>query len=233
MRHDLSETGTTIPPPDRDFSFELQHLDGRLALKALHHPGYGAVSADWTTPEVRRRIAGGKRQLLGKAVGLARHPQPRLLDATGGLGRDAFVLAALGAHVTVAERHPTVAALLADARRRALGDPVAAAAAGRLEIACADARILMGPAPRFDVIYLDPMYPERGKAALARKELQLLRELTGGDADAAELLAPALANASRRVVVKRPVKAPPLDHREPTLAFAGSQARFDVYLIGG
>lgn len=235
MRHDLAETGTKIPTPDRDFSFALQDNEGRLALKALHHPGYGAISADWTTPEVRRRIAGGKRQLLGKAVGLQRHPQPRLLDATGGLGRDAFVLAALGAHVTVAERHPTLAALLADARRRALADPLAAEAAGRLEITCADARILMAPAPapRFDVIYLDPMYPERGKAALARKELQLLRELTGGDADAAELLAPALANASRRVVVKRPVKAPALDHREPNLAFAGSQARFDVYLIGG
>lgn len=168
-------------------------------------------------------------------MGLAKHPAPSVLDATGGLGRDAFVLAALGARVTVAERNDTVAALLADARRRALADPVAAAAAGRLEIVCADARILMGPAPapRFDVIYLDPMYPERGKAALARKELQLLRELTGGDEDAGELLAPALANARRRVVVKRPLKAPPLAGRTPPLAFAGTQARFDVYLIGG
>lgn len=222
-------------PPRRGFSFALRNAGGRLELAALHHPGYGAVSADWTGAEIRRRIAGGKRQLLGKAVGLAKHPAPSVLDATGGLGRDAFVLAALGARVTVAERNATVAALLADARRRALADPDASVAAGRLEIVCADARILMGPvpAPRFDVIYLDPMYPERGKAALARKELQLLRELTGGDDDAAELLAPALANARRRVVVKRPLKAPPLAGRTPPLAFAGTQARFDVYLIGG
>lgn len=186
-------------------------------------------------------MAGGKRQLLGKAVGLARMPAPRILDATGGLGRDAFVLASLGASVVVAERNPTVAALLADARLRALADPVAAAAAARIEIVAADARNLMdlppgavigGPAgERFDVICLDPMYPDRGKHALARKELQLLRELAGPDEDADALLAPALANARRRVVVKRPLKAPPLAGREPSLAFAGTQARFDVYLV--
>jgi 16S rRNA (guanine1516-N2)-methyltransferase len=189
---------------------------------------------------VRRRIAGGKRQLLGRAVGLVRHPAPRILDATGGLGRDAFVLASLGATVVVAERNVTIAALLADARIRALADPAAATAAARIEIVAADARNLLAPPPalagapageRFDVVYLDPMYPERGRHALARKELQLLRELAGPDADADALLAPALANARRRVVVKRPLKASPLAGREPSLAFAGTQARFDVYLV--
>ena len=174
-------------------------------------------------------------------MGLAKLPQPRVLDATAGLGRDAFVLASLGAHVTLVERNEMVAALLADARRRAALDPVAAAAAARTEIVCADARSLLGPpssasvggpaGERFDVVYLDPMYPDRGKSALAGKELQLLRELAGPDDDADELLGPALANARRRVVVKRPLKAPPLAGRKPALAFAGTQARFDVYLV--
>lgn len=193
------------------------------------------MSADWTTPEIRRRIAGGKRQLLGKAAGLAKVAAPRILDATAGLGRDAFVLAALGARVTLAERNPTVAALLADARQRALADPATAAAASRTDIACADGRNLMGAPARaadgpYDVIYLDPMYPDRGKAALASKELQFLRELTLGEDDADALLAPALANAARRVVVKRPLAAPPLAGRAPSLEFSGTQARFDVYL---
>ena len=180
---------------------------------------------------MRRRVAGGERQLLGKAVGLGKVPDPKVLDATAGLGRDAFVLAALGARVTLCERHPTIAALLADARLRALADPGTAAAAARTEIVCADARNLLPPADgtRFDVIYLDPMYPERNKA-LAKKELQLLRELTGGDPDADELLA--LANARRRVVVKRPKSAPALAGREPSLSLTGTQARFDVYLAG-
>ena len=223
------------------FSFALRRTGDRLELAAGHHPDYGPICADWTTAEIRRRIAGGKRQLLGKAVGLARLAQPRVLDATAGLGRDAFVLASLGAQVTLVERNATVAALLADARLRALADPVTAAAAARTAIVGADARNLLALPPsavagglageRFDVIYLDPMYPDRGKSALAKKELQLLRELAGPDDDAAELLEPALANARRRVVVKRPLRAPPLARREPSLAFAGSQARFDVYLV--
>jgi 16S rRNA (guanine1516-N2)-methyltransferase len=212
--------------------FELREEHGRLELVARHHPRYGAICADWTCADQRRRIQGGRRQLLARAAGLHRDPSPEVLDATAGLGRDAFTLAALGARVTLAERNPTVAALLADARRRALADPAARDAAQRTEIVCADASTLVGPPPvrRYDVIYLDPMYPGRGKAALAAKELQLLRELTGGDPDADALLEPALANARRRVVVKRPLKAPPLAGRAPALALAGTQARFDIYL---
>lgn len=179
---------------------------------------------------MQRRARAGRRQLLARAVGLHKERGLTVLDATAGLGRDGFTLAALGARVTLAERHPTVAALLEDARERALRDPATAEAAGRIDIVHADARKLMGPPARFDVIYLDPMYPDRGKAALAGKELQLLRELTGGDADADALLE--AAHARRRVVVKRPRTAPPLAGRPPSLALAGTQARFDIYLTG-
>ncbi|MGH8443138.1 MAG: class I SAM-dependent methyltransferase [Nevskiaceae bacterium] len=206
----------------------MQRRDGRLELAALHHPGYGAICADWNSPEVRRRVQGGRRQLLARAVGLHRTRDVRVLDATAGLGRDAFTLAALGARVTLAERNATIASLLADARERALADPATAEAASRTEIVCVDARKLMGPAAEFDVVYLDPMYPERGKTALAKKEMQLLRELTGGDPDADALLA--AASARRRIVVKRPRAAPPLAGREPSLALTGTQARFDIYL---
>lgn len=153
-----------------------------------------------------------------------------MLDATAGLGRDGFTLAALGAQVTLAERNPTLATLLTDARQRALADPATAEAAARTDVICLDARKLMAAPATFDVVYLDPMYPGRGKTALAKKEMQLLRELTGGDADADGLLL--AANARRRVVVKRPSSAPPLAGREPSFALAGTQARFDVYLSG-
>jgi 16S rRNA (guanine1516-N2)-methyltransferase len=175
-------------------------------------------------------VRAGRKQLLARAVGLHRERDLAILDATAGLGRDAFTLAALGARLTLAERHPTVVALLEDARTRALQDPATADAAARLQIVHADGRKLMGPPARFDVVYLDPMYPERGKAALAKKELQVLRELTGGDADADALLE--AANARRRVVVKRPLSAPPLAGRKPSLALSGTQARFDIYLSG-
>ena len=210
------------------FSFVLREIAGRLELSALHHPGYGAICADWATPEVQRRVAAGRRQLLARAVGLHKMRGLRILDATAGLGRDGYILAALGAHLTLVERHPSIAALLADAHRRALTNPATCEAAARLTLAAADSRTLFEQ--KWDVIYLDPMYPASGKTALAKKELQLLRELTGGDHDADSLLDAALANAQQRIVVKRPLKAPPLALRQPSLSLAGSQLRFDIYL---
>ncbi len=216
----------------RGFSFALRETAGRLELIALHHPGYGAICADWTTPELRRRVAAGRRQLLARAAGLHQQRDLRVLDATGGLGRDGYTLAALGAQITLAERHPSIAALLADAHRRALADPATAEAAAHITLATADARELFerNGGVSYDVIYLDPMFPGHGKTALAKKELQVLRELTGGDADADALLEPARRSARLRVVVKRPLKAPWLALTEPAFSLFGTQARFDIYL---
>lgn len=199
-----------------------------LQLRAGHHPGWGPIRADWTGAELRRRIGAGRGQLLGRATGVNRHDGLAILDATAGLGRDGFTLAALGARVTLAERNPLVLALLEDARQRALRDPDTAAAAQRVTLVHGESRAAM--AQGWDVIYLDPMYPGHNKAALAKKELQVLRELTGGDPDADALLAPARAHARLRVAVKRPLKAPPLAGCEPHHRLPGSQARFDVYL---
>lgn len=217
-------------PAPAGIRFSLDSRDGRLELTAHHHPDYRPICADWTGSGQQRRLAGGKKQWLVRAVGLSKNPGLRILDATAGLGRDGFTLAFFGAHVTMAERSPMVVALLRDAHRRALLDPAGTEAASRIEIVEADGRTLCGPAsaPSFDVIYLDPMYPDRGKTALAGRELQILRELTGGDPDADELIK--AVNARKRIVVKRPVKAPPLAGREPSLAMTGTQARFDIYL---
>lgn len=235
---------TLTETPDREargFSFVLDvaaGVDRRLELRALHRPNYGAISADWTGPDLARRIAMGRRQPLARALGLHQRkpgvdPPLRVLDATAGLGRDGYTLAALGAVVTLAERHADTCALLADAHRRALAVPSHAAAAACIEVIQADAKSLCADpanAARWDAIYLDPMYPDDGKAALPSKEMQLLRELTGGDADADALLAPARACALRRVVVKRPSKAPWLAGCRPTMAIEGTQLRFDVYV---
>ena len=232
--------------PDREargFSFALEPVAGpdgiaRLSLRALHRPKVGAICADWLSPDVARRIAAGRRQPIARACGLHKPRPPedgslRVLDATAGLGRDGYLLAALGARVSLLERHPSTCALLRDARARALADPRGAAAAGHLEVLEGDAiAVLAEPANRgrWDVVYLDPMYPDDGKTALPSKEMQLLRELTGGDDDADALLAPALACGAARVVIKRPSKAPPLAGIAPDLSLDGTQLRFDVHL---
>lgn len=231
--------------PDREirgYSFVLERESQggieRLSLRALHRPQYGAIHADWLTADVARRIAAGRKQPLGKAIGLHKPRLPEdgplhVLDATAGLGRDGYLMAALGARVTLVERNPTVCALLRDALARVLAEPKSRAIGERIAIVEADAAEFMARADNtaaFDVVHLDPMYPDDGKAALPSKEMQILRDVTGGDADADALLAPARQAAKHRVVVKRPSKAPPLSGVEPSLRFDGTQLRFDVYL---
>ena len=76
------------------------------------------------------------------------------------------------------------------------------------------------------------MYPrEEEKSAKQKKEMQVFRELLGGDEDAEKLFELALTKALKRVVVKRPDDAPEISQtRKPDIVFPGKTIRFDVYL---
>ncbi|WP_372723339.1 class I SAM-dependent methyltransferase, partial [Immundisolibacter sp.] len=142
---------------------------------------------------------------------------------------DAWRLAQAGFTVTAIERQPLVHALLEDALTRA----PRLAGAGSLQAVRADARSVLDklePSAWPEVIYLDPMFPEQGRTALPRRELQLLRELTGDDDNGVELATLARMRATRRVVVKRPLHAPPL-LPSVDVCFKGRAVRFDVYLV--
>jgi 16S rRNA (guanine1516-N2)-methyltransferase len=205
-----------------------------LELRAL--ASEGPVYVDFVGGAVahRRRYGGGRGQEIAKAVGLKKGATPTVLDATAGLGRDAFVLASLGCTVTLVERSPVVAALLADGLERAALDAETAPIAARMRLLCGNAVQIMqhlDEAARPDVVYLDPMYPHRHKSALVKKEMRLFREVVGEDPDADALLPTALAVARQRVVIKRPDYAEPMAGRVPTMSVRTKNHRFDVYVI--
>lgn len=216
-------------PGEAAWGFLLEtDADGTRWLRARHRPHVDRLRADWLGPEQQRRIAGGKKQLLARAVGIGRKQPLRVLDATGGMGRDANTLVMLGAEVTLTERHPLIFALLESARDQwALRHPTFAT---RLNLLHVDAHSLLQADGDWDVVYLDPMYPHRNKAALPGKEMQFFRELTDGDSDADALLPLARARARWRAVVKRPLSAPPLGNCAADQSLRGTQARFDLYL---
>ena len=83
---------------------------------------------------------------------------------------------------------------------------------------------------RPDVVYLDPMYPERRKTAAVKKEMAYFHDLVGSAQDEAELLDAALNTAKKRIVVKRPRLGEFLDGRKPAYQYTGKSTRFDVYL---
>lgn len=213
------------------------------ALEALLLAGSQILSvrADFVEPSVeyRRKHGGGRGEMIAKAVGLKGDYFPRVFDATAGLGGDAFVLASVGCEVRMAERVAVVRALLEDALSRALvwssRDASVASILSRMELVESDSIQYLNTISaddELDVIYMDPMFPERRKTAAVKKEMQVFHRIVGADDDAESLLELSLAKATRRVVVKRPRIAPALSICEPSFVLEGKRNRFDVYMVG-
>lgn len=181
----------------------------------------------------RRRHGGGRQQALAKAIGLKHGATPTVIDATAGLGREAFILANLGCDVQMIERSPIIAALLHDGLQRAQQDfEIGTLITQHLHLIHDDAQhwLCQLPADQYpQIIYLDPMYPPRHKSALVKKEMRLFRQLVGEDLDASQLLDQALICAQRRVVVKRPQWAPSLGNHPPSFNICSENTRFDIY----
>ncbi len=207
----------------------------RLELRSTYKDAPGPVYVDFVGGALGFRTRHGKhsKEPLARAIGVKGRTLPTILDATAGLGRDAFILATLGCRVTLVERSLLVAALLRDGLARALADGTTRAIAERMQLHGGDAATIMDRVAeheRPDVIYLDPMYPHRSKSALVKKEMRVVRALVGEDVDAPQLLEAALRVARKRVVVKRPRPAPALPGIAPSHALLGSTTRFDVYV---
>ncbi|XPE57614.1 class I SAM-dependent methyltransferase [Shigella flexneri] len=152
----------------------------------------------------RRELGGGRGEAVAKAVGVKGGYLPDVVDATAGLGRDAFVLASVGCRVRMLERNPVVAALLDDGLARGYARPgdrpvVAGAATANSPYSLT---ALTDIAPRPQVVYLDPKLPHKQKSALVKKRCVCL--VAGGPGFGSDgLLEPARQLATKRVVVKR------------------------------
>jgi len=240
-------------PPEKNTYF-LVLTDQRLELHQADKKNK-PVFIDFSSKHYQYRLKQGrKNELIAKAVGIKSHEKPSIIDATAGWGEDGFVLANLGCAVTWLERSPVMAALLSDAitplsrSRHPVDDFYTRDPANQMRGVGGEGHEVsfyypqlhytnaisylknLSPTEYPDVIYLDPMFPERQKSALVKKPMRILRELVGDDVDAAELFAVALQRAKKRVVVKRPRLAPAIEGRLPNMSIKGQSSRFDVYL---
>ncbi len=172
------------------------------------------------------------KQPLARAAGIKSGIRPTILDATAGLGADAFVLASLGCAVTMIERSPLIAAILEDGMNRALEhERTKEIIKKRMLLHCGDTiKILESIPETFQSIYLDPMYPHKSGSALNKQAMRTIRNLVGDDTDAGLLLDVALTKAQERVVVKRPKNAPLLSKSKPSHTIVMKNSRFDIYL---
>ena len=179
----------------------------------------------------RLKYGKGRGQNLAKAVGFKFNKNRTIIDATAGLGYDAFILASLGANVTLIERSEKIYDLLkaAISEAKLYGGEISKIV-NRMNLLFGDSKdILPKIAP--EVILIDTMYKERKKSALVKNDMRLVREVVGSDSDHVELINVALNNASKRVVIKQPRYAETLDNiKGCSHQILGKTIRYDVYV---
>ncbi|MFU8823281.1 class I SAM-dependent methyltransferase [Yoonia sp.] len=195
----------------------------------------GELRVDFVEGSVahRLRFGGGRGQDLAKAMGLRAGKTPTIVDATAGLGRDSFLLASLGARVILIERSEQMHELLVQGMKRAAREGGQfREIIGRMTLLKGDALDLIPELPS-EAILIDPMHPERKNSALVKQNLRQVREIVGTDDDAADLVLLAIKHARKRVVLKWPAKADPIEGvKKCTHQIIGKTTRYDVFMIG-
>ncbi|MCW8397820.1 class I SAM-dependent methyltransferase [Legionella sp. PATHC038] len=207
---------------EKDANLCLYVSETGLSLKM---PGFSPIFAEFSAAFWSKRKSEGKKQ------GLVRACKPtaglKIIDATAGWGRDSAILASFGAEVLMLERHPVMASLVLDGLLRRSDEDQQQL---NLKFLDEDAYSYLSSLDEQnypDVIYIDPMHPERNKSALVKKEMQALQQLIGPDEDAQRLIQLALQRTKQKVVVKWPQKTKPL--LPAHAAVEGKTVRFDIY----
>ncbi len=180
----------------------------------------------------RLKYGKGRGQNLAKAVGMKSNKNRNIIDATAGLGYDSFILASLGANVTLIERSEKIYKLLQDGISEGMlyGGEISKII-GRMNLIYGDSKNIL-PQLSPEVILIDTMYKDRKKSALVKNDMRLVRKIVGTDSDYTELIEVALKFALNRVVIKQPRYAKPLKEiKECSHQILGRTIRYDVHMV--
>lgn len=170
----------------------------------------------------RRKNYSLAKEPLAKSLAIKRDQPILVWDTTCGTGKDALLISSFGAKVVGFERNPIVFLLLLDANR---------VFPSGIQFIYGDSSVLtVDENSRPHSIFYDPMYPEKKKSALPRKEMQVFKEIIGPDTDSEKFLEWARKVAIERVVVKRSLHAPKV-HNDVTASYEGKSTRYDMYKI--
>ena len=179
----------------------------------------------------RLKYGRGRGQNLAKAVGMKFNKNRNIIDATAGLGYDSFILASIGAKVTLIERSQKMYELLQNGIDEGLsfGGEIEKIIK-RMELVFGDSKDIL-PKLTPEVIMIDTMYKDRKKTALVKNNMRLVRDIVGPDSDYIDLLKVALNCATNRVVLKQPRYAKPIKEiRKCSHQILGKTIRYDVFM---
>lgn len=161
------------PHPAHPYHYLLVVTPDYVGLQAAADKKFAPFYINFLSEKLvyRRNQAGLRKEMLARAMGCKPIDQPRIIDATAGLGRDSFILAALGFNVVLIERSPIIHALLQDALKRAARETDYLPIVQRMTLIHADARPwLLAQSILPDIIYLDPCSPPVKSQRLSKKK---------------------------------------------------------------
>ncbi len=206
----------------------LQYIDGKLTLCSGDMNLYG----DFSQLIPRLKINNLNGEMLIKAAKLkGMDHTPIAVDMTAGLGEDAFLLAGAGCNVIMFEQDEVIASLLEDAIKRGKEIVEIKDVMDRMTLIKGDSiegvkSLDVIP----DIVYLDPMFPQRQKSGLIKKKFQIIHELEKPCSNGADLLNAAISTKAKKIIVKRPQKGENLVDIKPNYTISGKAIRYDVYI---
>lgn len=189
------------------------------------------LSIDFLDSELqrRRKFFSSKKEPLLKAIG-AKAQFPKVFDGTAGLGRESYLLASHGYEVVACEKNPYLYVLLCLALEKLYENLNLPEEKRRLFFLYGDSlEVISSLENEFDVLYLDPMFPESKKSALVKKNMQVLQQMDLSDDKPLKLLEKAQSLGFKRIVFKRPKQVSILDESILKEYYENDTIRFEVY----
>ena len=187
-------------------------------------------------PKLIRRIENSPKEkdLLRNSLGKGTF---RILDATAGLCRDSLRMSYWGHKVWACERDVELGKMLESSLAEARAHEFYQDWIERLSFypGATESFLKENPEITFDIVVIDSMFPDEKRKGLPKKNIQELKALVSDDSDnAAELLTFchdfAWKQKPKKILVKRPLKAPALDRFRVSHSFEGRSHRWDLYL---
>ena len=208
----------------------LYFSDGILKLQLLSLPGMTPLFVSFEGLERRAKDSLFQQSLI-KAVGIGKGKRPSILDGTGGLGSDGFLMASTGCKVSLFERDKVIYELLKDGLRRyAAKDSNGKEVSKRIQIENKDFLESKTLTNRYEVVYLDPMFP-MSKTQPFKKANVVFTGIFTAENNGDQMLSVAKRIATKRIVVKRGIRSPTLTNHDVDMVYRGNSNRFDIYLI--
>ena len=197
-------------------------IDGRSIL----HSGNYKLENSFSEGKFRARISQYQGEsLLKKAIGWQSTSQKHILDTTGGLGHDAFILALLGQKITVLEKNTGLCILIEEALNNLPNLSYFNDAKNNISVINKDSRAFLSSVENFDVIYVDPMFNSKKKLKRTKQMEFLDNYLEEYDDPSVEFY----KSNFKRLVIKKELRAAPSIKDCYAISFKGSSVRYDVY----